>query len=154
MLKCCAYVFGTVLLSYSNLFINRYRLYNTALISVPPEVSIQTASNTIEENTLLVATCDVEPGNPESLISLVWEFEPKYPGTQSQALPGQRENRELSIANTVHSDAGTYRCTAGNMVGSDTGEIQIVVNCRYMICDNYSVNFLISIYQCRKKEMQ
>ena len=99
----------------------------------PPEVSVQTASNTIEEDSQLNVACDVEAGNPEHLTSLYWEFEPKYPGTQTQALPGQRENRELGIENTVYSDAGTYRCTAGNTVGSNTGEIQIAVHCEYRI---------------------
>ena len=96
-------------------------------------MSVQTASNNVEEDSQLVVTCDVEAGNPESLTNLFWEFEPKYPGTQSQSLPGQRENRELRIERTVYSDAGTYRCTAGNTVGSDTGEIQIAIHCEYRI---------------------
>ena len=116
-------------------------------------MSVQTASNTVEEDSQLVVTCDVKAGNPESLSSLFWKFEPKYPDTQSQALPGQRENREVRIERTLYSDAGIYRCTAGNTVGSDTGEIQIVVHCRYLVCDNYSVNFL-RIYQYNKQEMQ
>ena len=99
----------------------------------PPEVSVQTVSGTIEEDSQLVVTCDVEAGNPESLTSQSWEFEPKYPSTQSQALPGQRENRELRIERTVYSDAGTYKCTAGNTVGSDAAEIQIAVHCKYRI---------------------
>ena len=102
-----------------------------AFILDPPEVSVQTPSNTLVTELQLVVTCDVEAGNPESLTSLYWEFEPKYPGTQSQSLPGQRENRELRIERTVYSDAGTYKCTAGNTVGSDTGEIQIVIHCEY-----------------------
>ena len=96
-------------------------------------MSVQTVSNTIEEDSQLVVTCNVEAGNPDSLTSQYWEFEPKYPGTRTQALPVQRENRELRIERTVYSDAGTYRCTAGNTVGSDTAEIQIVVHCKYRI---------------------
>ena len=96
-------------------------------------MSVQTSSNTIEEDSQLVVTCDVQAGNPESLASQSWEFEPKYPGTQTQALPVQRENRELRIERTVYSDAGTYRCTAGNTAGSDAGEGQVVVHCEYRI---------------------
>ena len=70
-------------------------------------------------------------GNPEVLTSQYWEFEPKYHDRQTQALPEQRDNRELRIEKTVYSDAGTYRCTAGNIVGSDTGEMQAVVHCEY-----------------------
>ena len=70
-------------------------------------------------------------GNPEELTTQYWEFEAKYHGSQSQVLPEHRENRELRIERTVYNDAGTYRCTAGNTVGSDTGEIQIVVLCEY-----------------------
>ena len=81
--------------------------------------------------TLLTIYCNVTLGNPESLLYLDWEFEPKYYDTQTQALPEQRENRELRIQRTVYSDAGTYRCTAGNTVGSDTAEIEIVVHCGY-----------------------
>ena len=97
-------------------------------------MSVQTASKTIEEDSQLVVTCDVQAGNPESLTSQYWEFEPKYPLTQSQALPRQRENRELQIENTVYSDGGTYSCTAGNIVGSDTAVIQIAVHCEYGSC--------------------
>ena len=102
-----------------------------AFILDPPEVSVETASDTLVKDLQLVVTCDVEAGNPESLTSQFWEFEPKYPGTLSQALPEQSEIRELRIERTVYSDAGTYRCTAGNTVGSDTAEIQIVVHCEY-----------------------
>ena len=81
--------------------------------------------------TLLTIYCNVKVGNPESLLYLDWEFESKYYDTQTQALPGQRENSELRIERTVYTDAGTYRCTAGNTVGSDTAEIEIVVYCGY-----------------------
>ena len=108
-------------------------------------MSVQTTSNTIEEDSQLNVACDVEAGNPEHLISLYWEFEPKYPGTQTQALPVQRENRELRIENTLYSDAGTYRCTAGNTVGTDTGEIQIVIHCEYRINVRNKIKVLVAL---------
>ena len=95
----------------------------------PPVITVQGPPPFIEESFELIITSVVEPGNPENLAVFRWEFEPKYPGTQSQALPGQRENREVRIQSAVYSDAGIYRCTAGNTVGSDTAEIQIVVHC-------------------------
>ena len=103
-------------------------------------MSVNTASNTVKEDSQLVVTCNVKAGNPESLTRLFWEFEPKYPGTQPQALPGQRENRELRMERTVYSDAGTYSCTAGNTVGSDTAEIEIVVHCEYRISAGVFLN--------------
>ena len=99
----------------------------------PPEVSVQTLSYSIEEGSELVMNCEIQTGNPQDIITHFWEFEPKYPLSQSQALPGQRENREVRIERTVYSDAGTYRCTAGNTVGSDTGARQIVIHCKYKI---------------------
>ena len=100
-------------------------------ISDPPEVSVQSQSNVIQEGSQFVVNCQVVAGNPETLTTQYWEFEPKYHGSQSQALPGQREDRRLRIDRIVYSDAGTYRCTAGNTLGSNTGEIQIVVHCEY-----------------------
>ena len=76
----------------------------------------------------------MQVGNPESITYFYWEFDPKYSNNPSQALPEQRENRELIIQRTVYTDAGTYRCFAGNAVGADTGEIQIVVHCEYTKC--------------------
>ena len=101
------------------------------LFTVAPEVSVQAASNPIGEGSQLTLTCEVEEGNPAEFTSQFWEFEPKYPDTQSQALPGQRENRELRIERAVYGDAGIYRCTAGNTIGSDAAEMQIVVHCKY-----------------------
>ena len=97
----------------------------------PPEVSVQSLSDSIEEGSELVINCEIQTGNPQDIITHFWEFEPKYPFSQSQALPEQRENREVRLERTLYSDAGTYRCTAGNIVGSDTGEIQIVIHCTY-----------------------
>ena len=96
----------------------------------PPEVSVQRLSGSIEEGSELVMNCEIQTGNPQDIITHFWEFEPKYPLIQSQALPEQRENRKLRIERTVYSDAGTYRCTAGNTVGSDTGARQIVIHCK------------------------
>ena len=87
----------------------------------------------IVEGSEFFTNCQVLAGNPEALTTQYWEFEPKYDGTQSQALPMQRENRDLTINRTLYSDAGTYRCIAGNTVGVDTGEIQIVVQCEYEV---------------------
>ena len=100
------------------------------IISVPPEVSITGYSSPVVEDSSLTLTCNITPGNPETLTTTkYWEFVPKYEGTTSQALSGQEGNRTLSIEKTVYSDAGRYRCTAGNEVGSDTGEVEVVIHC-------------------------
>ena len=88
-------------------------------------------SGPIEEGSQMVINCEIEEGNPENTITQYWEFESKYPGANSQALPEQREQRMLRVEKTVYSDAGTYRCTAGNPIGSDTEEVQIVIHCEY-----------------------
>ena len=100
-------------------------------ISDPPEVSVQGDSGSIEEGSQFFTNCTVVAGNPDTLTTQNWEFEPKYHDSKSQALPEQGSNRELRIERTVYSDAGNYSCTATNKVGSDTGEIQIVVHCEY-----------------------
>ena len=93
-----------------------------------PFISVETTSNiTVEGNGLTIA-CKIQAGNPEEITIFFWEFVPKYKDTLSQV---QLEMRELRIEETVYSDAGTYRCTAGNTLGSGTGEIQIVVQCEY-----------------------
>ena len=86
-----------------------------------------------DEGSQIVITCKIEEGNPENITTKYWEFEPKYPGSKSQALPEQEEKTELRIDKTLYHDAGTYRCTAGNAVGNHTGELQFVVHCEYLI---------------------
>ena len=88
-------------------------------------------SGPIEEGSQMVINCAIHEGNPNNTIVQYWEFESKYPGDNSQALPEQREERMLRVENTVYSDAGTYRCTAGNTIGTDAEEIQIVIHCEY-----------------------
>ena len=112
----------------------------------PPEVSVQSLSDSIEEGSELVMTCEIQTGNPQDIITHFWEFEPKYPFSQSQAIPEQRENREVRIERTVYSDAGTYRCTAGNTVGSDTEEIQIVIHCTYELVWIFLCKCLLHLY--------
>ena len=99
----------------------------------PPEVSVQRVSSPIYEGSQTVITCNIEVGNPENITTQYWEFEPKYPDAKSQAIVEQVQKRELKIDKTMYSDAGTYRCTAGNAVGNHTGEIQIVVHCEYLV---------------------
>ena len=97
----------------------------------PPEVSLHVVSGPIEEGSLLVINCTIQEGNPENTTIQYWEFEPRYPGTTAQALPEQVISRELRVDKTVYSDAGTYRCTAGNAVGTDTEEMQIIIHCEF-----------------------
>ena len=78
----------------------------------------------------MVIKCIVTDGNPTFLNYFFWEFEPKYASTQSQALPFQRERREIHIDAVVYSDAGRYICTAGNSVSRDTAQTDITVNCK------------------------
>ena len=99
----------------------------------PPEISVQGVFSPINEGSQIVITCKIEAGNPENITTRYWEFEPKYPGSKSQALPEQEEKRELRIDKTLYRDAGTYRCTAGNAVGNHTGKLQIVVHCEYLL---------------------
>ena len=105
-------------------------------------MSISGYSGPTKEDSSLTLSCNITPGNPETVTTIkYWEFVPKYQGTKSQALPGQAGQRELSIERTVYSDAGTYMCTAGNEVGSNTDEVEVVVYCEYK-----NVNFKIMKY--------
>ena len=101
------------------------------ILSVPPEVSIEGYSDPVGEDKALSLTCDITPGNPSTITTLFWEFAPRYAGTESQALPAQRKNEELRIESTLHSDAGTYKCTAGNGVGTVIGQEEILIHCMF-----------------------
>ena len=93
-------------------------------------MSITGYSSPVDEDSSLTLTCNITPGNPDTLTTTkYWEFVPKYEGNKSQALPGQEGSRTLSIEKTVYSDAGRYRCTVGNEVGSVTAEVEVVVHC-------------------------
>ena len=97
-------------------------------------MSIAGYSGPINEDSPLTLSCDITPGNPKTFTTTkYWHLVPKYEGTESQALPGQAGQTELSVERTVYSDAGTYRCTVGNEVGSDTDELEVVVHCEYYL---------------------
>ena len=99
------------------------------IFSVPPGISIVGYSGPVVQDTELSLSCNITPGNPTTISILFWEFLPRYNETKSQALPAQRENQTLMIENTVYSDAGTYKCTAGNDLQTGTGEQEILIHC-------------------------
>ena len=99
-------------------------------ISVLPEAKIEGYSSPVIEGSLLNLACDITLGNPETMTTKkYWEFIPKYEDTESQVLPKQEGSTHLCIGSTVYSDAGTYRCTVGNAVGSHTDEIYVEIFC-------------------------
>ena len=62
-----------------------------------PVVTIEGPNSHVDTGTTLVLNCNVDDGNPRFLTYFFWEFKPKYTGTDSQAMPSQRESRVLRI---------------------------------------------------------
>ena len=76
----------------------------------------------------LEVTCNITEGNPD-FTYLSWEFKPRYPGTVQRAMLENFENRVLNINRTIYSDAGFYKCIAGNSIGVHQGETEVVIHC-------------------------
>ena len=58
---------------------------------------------------------------------------------------------ELMVMGAIRLDSGIYRCSANNSVGSTTRNINITIQCKFMLVHIHVLNYHIAGKFCREK---